>query len=116
MISVNTIQREYCKSIQEIEHIPIFWKNENYQTGKPILSSFYLKPVIVLAPHLNFPNILLSCNACVTNNLIAKGWADDPIARYVHGLDSGMFLMQYKYHCPNCNTSCRCHWKFTIIL
>lgn len=65
MISVNTIQREYCKGIQEnirnrkskTEHIPIFWKNENYQTGKPILTSFYLKPVIVMAPHLNFPNI-----------------------------------------------------------
>jgi hypothetical protein len=68
-------------------------------TGIPALEKFYLKPVIVIAPHKTHPNIPIKCNACSDGFLSPSGW--DTSRRYVHGMRTGLFLLQYRYVCRN---------------
>lgn len=34
-----------------------------------------------------------------------KGWASNPVARYVHGLTTGFYFLQYRYHCRKCKST-----------
>ena len=53
-----------------------------------MLESHYLKPVIIIAPDLQFPMLnYFNCATCPTCNerkLKSQGWGD--YYRYVHGL------------------------------
>ena len=71
-------------------------------TAQPRLRNFYVKPVVVIAPDLQFPGNKddLRCPTCF-NPLNTKGWEDS--YRYVHGLSSGFFLLQKRYICKSAN-------------
>ena len=63
--------------------------------------SFYLKPVIVLAPDFikGFSPICYNCNGILSSN----GWVSNH--RYVHGLKHGYYILQKKFKCTNLNCS-----------
>jgi hypothetical protein len=65
----------------------------------PSLDTYYVKPVYVCAPHLNFPGTAIPCkeeNCCGT--YAGKGWAEE---RSIYGLSTSVYILQYKYHCNN---------------
>lgn len=65
----------------------------------PQVESFYVKPVYICAPHLNFPTVKIPCDkqSCC-GFYVGKGWAD---ARLLYGLSTSAYLLQYRYHCDN---------------
>ena len=65
----------------------------------PDISKYYLKPLLIMAPHLNFPNVDVFCSVCKDGVLVPKGL--DPVRRYIHDLKYGFYLIQYKYSCGN---------------
>lgn len=73
-----------------------------HMEAKPNLGDFYLKPVVMFVPHLNYPDMPLSCPAC-NNPLSHKGWASHPIGRYIHDISCGLYLVQFQYECRNLN-------------
>ena len=84
MIAINSIQKKYCRSIIDIlkktrtDPVPIIWEGDTFQHGRPIIENFYLKSVVVMAPHLNYPGIIPKCQVC-TKELTPKGWSDEII-------------------------------------
>lgn len=57
-----------------------------------MLESHYLKPVIIIAPDLQFPMLnyfnCATCPTCNEHKLKSQGWGD--YYRYVHGKDEGI--------------------------
>lgn len=98
------IDKGDSKSLQVIHTPPT--KNINF-SQRPKLTLFYLKPVIACIPHKNFPGIQLLCPNCPSQNTIltAKGWPTTPVARYIHDVKSGVYLLQYRYYCSFCRKS-----------
>ena len=70
-----------------------------YGSGLPVVADFYLKPIIICAPHLNFPSHSILCGICKSFPMKSVGWG--PNDRYIHGLSSGVYLCQYRYKCSN---------------
>jgi hypothetical protein len=60
--------------------------------GKPHLTNYYLKPILVIAPDLQFGAEIFASWSCKTCNadgkLKSSGWLDS--YRYVHGIKSGI--------------------------
>jgi hypothetical protein len=67
----------------------------------PEVDRFYLKPLIVCAPHKNFPNIKIPCNRCTDGVFEPYGWESKDQTRYIHGLSNGFYVLQYRYCCDN---------------
>ena len=101
-ISMNKVQEKIITSLREkiismplgsrleLEHRPPM-----YHGGKPELEQFYLKPVVALVPELNFPGVELRCPKC-QHIVTRKGVNNNPAARYIHDLHSGMYLLQVR--------------------
>ena len=109
MISINATQSVWIKQIQtkiiDSQSAKFIHYPPSYDGGRPLLSNFYLKPVIALVPHKNFPSEIIKCKFCLTSILKPKGFATNPSARYVHGLHSGSYLLQFRYTCWSCKTT-----------
>jgi len=60
--------------------------------GANALESHYLKPVIIVAPDVQFGKNILELGSClhckVTGKLTSQGWVDS--YRYIHGVKSGI--------------------------
>ncbi len=68
----------------------------NYMGEKPNPKTFYLKPVIVCAPTVTFPDVKFHCIAC-KSDYRQQGWC--PTDRYVEGLTGGFYVTQLNYKC-----------------
>ena len=99
---VNSYQVNYIKKLEtnfnsnsDIYNIPGFFPVK--------LQNLYIKPVIVVAPDISFPNCILKCTEC-DERLCSKGWSDS--YRYCHSIKSGVYILQKRYACKNksCNT------------
>jgi hypothetical protein len=78
-----------------IEHAIPRWDGKDV----PIAEAFYIKPVYLCAPHLNFPSITIPCDQLNCPGFYAgKGWAEE---RLLYGLSTSVYLLQYRYHCNN---------------
>jgi hypothetical protein len=63
------------------------------------VESWYVKPVVLCAPHLNFPGVAIRCHHLMcSGHYIKKERAAD---RVIQGLHSEVYLLQYKYRCSN---------------
>ena len=62
------------------------------------LSNFYLKPVILVAPDLQYFGFKdqLRCPDC-KQAVSERGWSDSH--RYIHGLSTGFYILQKRYCC-----------------
>jgi hypothetical protein len=82
----NKISKKYSTVI---EHFPC----GDTSFGKmPCVEDFYLKPVIVWAPHLMLHDTdkLLLCPDC-DGSVKSKGWQTNPIARLISGLNTSEY-------------------------
>jgi hypothetical protein len=101
-VSINKAQEKIVASLRDkIISMPLGSRLElvhrppMYHGGKPELEQFYLKPLIALVPELNFPGVELRCPKC--EHIVArKGFNNNPAARYIHDLHSGMYLLQVR--------------------
>ena len=78
------------------------------ETGlKPDIKKYYIKSVLVFAPHLQCPGIFrqLKCtmNGCGKVGLRPKEWQSNPTARYVHDVTEGLYFMSFLYQCGTCS-------------
>ncbi len=106
MSSINDLQTDWIKEIrknvtdsQNAHSIPFIKYPKDYSFGeRPMLENFYLKPVVISVPHKQFPGLILKCKVC---DAIFKplGWPTNPVARYMHGLNYGSYILQYRYSC-----------------
>lgn len=76
---------------------------------RPNVELYYIKPVMVFAPHLQCPavfnNVKCSLNYCGKyGTLKAKEWQSNPTARYVHDITGGFYFMSYLYQCAICSS------------
>lgn len=108
MASLNSVQQQWIDSIKkDIKDYPLGTAYPQrvdppivYSGGRPEIDNFYLKPVVVFAPHKQYPilgEIICKCGRTVKN----RGFANNPSARYVHGLDGGVYLLYFVYKCTN---------------
>ena len=82
--------------------------------GLPRVQDFYLKRVLICAPHLNFPSHSILCSICKTHPMNPVGWG--PNDRFLHGLSTGAYLCQYRYRCSNQENLCAAAKNNTTIL
>jgi hypothetical protein len=78
------------------------------ETGlKPDIKKYYIKPVLVFAPHLQCPAIFqeIKCtmSGCGKAGLKPKEWQSNPTTRYVHDVTGGLYFMSYLYQCGSCS-------------
>lgn len=107
MVGINQIQIDWINKLKKNatdikSNLPFPIKHEppSYTYGKPDVKDFYLKKVMVLVLHRNYPGMSILCPECkrpVSN----KGWVSHPPARYIHDMSSGIYLVQYQYECKN---------------
>jgi hypothetical protein len=109
-VTINGHQKEFVRAlkakIKTLEggaRLELVHRPPMYHGGKPKLADFYLKPVIALVPELNFPGVELKCPDC-QHTVKRCGFSNNPIARYIHDLHSGIYLMQAQYEC--CSMKC----------
>ena len=78
--------------------------NINPYKDKPnILHYGYVKKVVAMIPHLNFPNIKLCCKECPNKPILTpKQFTNNPIARLCHGYHEDFYVLTYKYACKQC--------------
>jgi len=125
------IDNENCR---EMVFMPTFTYKSGTKPNDDIVRQFYLKPVVVIAPHLlmlsNLKCTNCKANGVGDNNLTLKGLFtflvvlssviisydnyDDVFknmiqgwhdkVRYVHGLKSGWYVLQKNYFCKTCKT------------
>ena len=79
------------------------------------INQFYLKPVIILAPDLQFPHEFVKtfeCSDC-KSKVKKDGWSTSH--RYVHGIDCGSYLLQRRYKCQNRNCSRKTFDALTLL-
>jgi hypothetical protein len=62
------------------------------------ITKYYIHDVLIIAPHLQFPDITISCE-CGHGVYRAQQWND---RRVIHGLDQPVTLLQYRYKCDSC--------------
>ncbi len=67
-----------------------------------VLNMMYLKPVLMVCPHLNFKgfHLQLECPVC-DGFVVPHGWESNPAGRYVHCVEQGIYMVQYRYKCYN---------------
>lgn len=70
----------------------------------PTAASYYVRPVVCWWPHLLFPGVELKCpkTGCLSGRPLKPKGVVPP--RYIHGMESGVYLSQYNYICETCNT------------
>jgi hypothetical protein len=101
----NVIQKRWIKEIKaSVERssspVPLIHRPPQQVIGTlPRLDSFYCKPVIVCVPHKNCPNVKIRCDSCSTGFFKSAGWGTND--RYLHGLNEGYYLLQFRYKCDN---------------
>ena len=110
MSVISDIQNEFVNRIKmifkdnkESKKLQVIYKPECNNIGdininRPNMDLYYLKPVIVVVPHRQYPSIVSLCPTCNTAYK-PHGWNNNPAARYVHGLKSSSYLLQYRYKC-----------------
>jgi hypothetical protein len=82
-----------------------------WQYSTPNPRNYYPKDVMMNVPHKLFPGIVMICGrvqengqSC-TGHLTPKQWHRH--VRYIHGLNNGIYLVQYEYKCQVCDASPR---------
>jgi hypothetical protein len=78
--------------------------NRQYRGGDVLhVDKFYIKPALLLAPHLQFVGVRIPCHieAC-SGHYVKKAAARD---RVIQGLKNAVHLLQFDYKCSN-GTSC----------
>ena len=103
---INQIQIDFIKEIQkDINHsqsaasIPFIKYPKDYTfRERPVVTKFFLKPVVIMVPHKQFPGISMNCLQC-NDTYKPVGWPTNPVARYMHGLNYGSYILQYRYSC-----------------
>jgi len=104
------------KRCRELIHTPNFSYKRGVKPDENILEQFYLKPVLVLAPHLlmggepgtgtggchDFKCFATCKGNGIESTLTPKGWHDK--YRYVHSLKSGWYVIQKSYYCKRCKS------------
>lgn len=111
---INKIQMDFIKLIKlkfkkPEKHVPFLFPPPDVVVNglKPDVTSFYIKPVLVFAPHVQCPGIFnhmrCSMDGCGMTSLKPKEWVSNPAARYVHDLSGGIYFMTYYYKCSSCS-------------
>jgi len=90
------------KALLESDENNITYLPPMYRNGKPNVSSWYLKPVILCAPHIQFNTTIPCPNSNCGYGLTPIGWCNK--SRYVHDLNSGIYLSQFMYKCTSCES------------
>lgn len=87
----------YRNKAVPIEFLPPRWNGKD----PPNAEIYYMKPVYLCAPHLNFPGVAIPCarEGC-SGVYTEKGWAN---GRDLYGLATHVVLLQYRYHCNDKN-------------
>lgn len=67
--------------------------------GNLDISLYYTHDVLVCAPHLQYPDVNISCE-CGQGIYRPKQWSD---RRVIHGRDQPVTLLQYRYRCDRCH-------------
>ena len=63
----------------------------------------YYKPILLCAPHFNFPNIKIPCgNINCNGHFRPTQWAEP---RNIHGMSGQVSLLQFRYACDGCRKS-----------
>ena len=90
---------ESSKSSNKTTNLLYFDPDNYVPSGLSSLENYYQKPVIIMAPHLQFGPIgkCLKCNM----DIKPDGWS--PTTRRVENLTCCSYLIQYKYKCK-CGT------------
>jgi hypothetical protein len=86
--------------------IPFIFEPPVYRgIGCPDVKQWYYKPVIVFAPHKQFPTIAIPCeNLSCSGNYVPIQWVR---SRTIQGLHCSYYLLQFRYGCsnaPNCKS------------
>ena len=68
-------------------------------SGQLDIQQYYLHDVLIVAPHLQFPDVPICC-ACGSGRFLPTQWAD---RRELHGTDQPISLLQYRYKCDGCS-------------
>ena len=71
-----------------------------------VLKKMYLKPVLMVCPHLNFKGFHLQLECPVLGcdgSVVPHGWESNPAGRYVHCVEQGIYMVQYRYKCLSCS-------------
>ena len=106
MTVINQIQIDFIKEIQKdinysqsAASIPFIKYPKDYTFGeRPVVTKFFLKPVVIMVPHKQFPGICMNCLQC-NDTYKPVGWPTNHVARYMHGLNYGSYILQYRYSC-----------------
>jgi hypothetical protein len=119
---INNIQLNFIKNIKEkytrkLTTDIISYPQNTHDQKKPNRELFYIKPLIICVPHLQFPNLTLpTCDSKNKNEIICNGimkpygWTDP---RYIHDIDGGVSFIQFRYKCCKCNkTKCAMDMNF----
>jgi len=65
----------------------------------PVVEKYYLKSVLLLAPHINFPGVCIPCLGDGCTGHIEKRQAAK--VRVIHGMRSDVYVGQWEYKCSN---------------
>ena len=105
------MQIEYVNSIKKkVQNSPqarILYDADVFENGSgcPNVEPYYRKPCMVFAPHIQFLAHFdkITCPECGKNqSLQPKEWASNPVARYVHDIDTSIYFVSYNYTCRFC--------------
>ena len=111
---LGTCQNEYITSIKNSidseKGVKVLYSPEvSHENGikKPKAAEYYAKPCYVFAPHIQYPNSFknFKCDECGECSLKSKGWQSNPIGRYVHDIDTSVYLVSRVYICSFCSKS-----------
>lgn len=75
-------------------HPPLLYRGH----GNLQINPYYCHDVLILAPHLQFPDVDIPCEC--GGRYVPSQWAD---RRKLHGTDQPVSLLQYRYKCNQCN-------------
>lgn len=100
---IEQIKKEINALVHNGEKPPVWFYPPNVLAkGKvPLPQPYWVKPVVVWIPHYQFPDAILRC-PCGSESpcdgiVRPKGYPSD--FRYVHDMNSGVYLLQYQYVC-----------------
>ena len=72
-------------------------------SGTLNVDNFYVKDILLLAPHVQFPGVELPCKSPTCRGCLkATGWSE---TRQIVGFSSTVYLLQFRYSCPTCRAS-----------
>ena len=91
---------EHLKTIDKSRPLDIIIKPTRFRTidDPPVLEEYFLKPLILWAPHLNFPRTDLHCTIC-KQVLTPTSW--HPKLRHIFGDEQSYYLASFVYSCPS---------------